>query len=1004
LLLFAVGCAKLLDIDGLDFSSENEPPGGRGGATPMGGVRIAAGVGGIAAVEHNPNGGMTGSGTAAGAEGEIASGTSGQTTGSDEHAGGSNTPAAGSGGQTGCASDAQQPLSCVTAASCAKRPCGGYLWADGTVPFQMDSSLSLPEQTALDNAARAWSQNSDVIAFSRCLDDDCPAQGRARWLEVTLGAAPRLSAPTSVGPQRLELPASVSYERVVHELGHVLGLPDVWRRPDRDRYLRLSEAAFCAGDGHWDATMCEPGSEQARDEPYQRPTGQFGTFETGSAMNLSGPEVCESEEPDPARVVPTARDLSALVELYLTGSGWSPFAPLARDVSAKQPLEHSLAPKVRIVGSPALTSRSLPQLDVYARGSDQQIYWKFRLYSAGRFGSWVDWRALGCCFDSDPTAVSWSFDHTDLFARDIGGEIRWAVLSQQGDSNNLQWGAWRSLGAPDAGAASAPAVASSSTQRLHLFVRGGDDCLYYKAYSGAWSQTWTRLSDETFIGKPTAAARTGGRVDVMVVTTDGHLRHHAFDGSSWLPSELLDGPIAVGSSPALAASAGTLYLYAQTPDHHLAERTSNDRPWGAWRDLGGALDASPAAVGSLLRPHVDIAATSDDHGSESLWLRSWPYRRPCYVGSSTCGECAEECDGACPTYAAPVGDPTAYKRDDQDDVVISGASDGHVYQLTRNANWALEDLMMDASNAALAAGNPAAYTRSDAINSIVYRSIDDNISEVFSDSGGWASGSLTSYGAAPVPGGAPAPYVRSDGQNSVIYRAANGHVYELYLWGSIWASADLSGSLGAPEAAGDPLPFVRADRVNAIVYRDTQNRFNEIFLSGNWQTLGIWQSTDAVGAAGDAAPHVRSDNRNALVYRGLDGHVYELSSNWDSHSWIATELSDAAAAPPAASDPRAYSRSDGLDAVVYQASDQDIYELSRHGSQWTSINLSRAAGSPPAASRPWPYVRSDRVNAVVYRATDARLYELSSYDGEWQRTIIYDPVKAQTTRAIAAGK
>src|SRR5207237_27758 len=127
-----------------------------------------------------------------------------------------------------------------------------------------------------------------------------------------------------------------------------------------------------------------------------------------------------------------------------------------------------------------------------------------------------------------------------------------------------------------------------------------------------------------------------------------------------------------------------------------------------------------------------------------------------------------------------------------------------------------------------------------------------------------------------------------------------------------------------------------------------------------------------------------------VVYTGSDGHIYELSSAWNAHVWSAVDLTALSGAPAADLDPKSYARSDGLDAVVYRATDQHVHELSRHDDQWVEVDVSDAAGAPPAAARPAPFVRNDNINAIAYRATDGRLYELSWQDGAWNKTVIYD--------------
>ena len=1002
--LSVASCGNLLGIDELVFSSpdvENQRPveGEAGFSTDD----QASGSGAASPLAGNAAGGVQNGGGAVQNAGEAGLGPTSQ---------------AGQGAELGCALDAVRSLSCLSSIECAERPCGGYLW-DGSVPFELDDQLSASVRNLVENAAAIWSV-ADTVEFSRCESDDCAAEGRARWLRVEAGQHV-LSPSSNSGPQSLALPPTVSNERVVHELGHVLGLPDLWRRPDRDRYLTLSEQAFCGAGASWDPSTCTLGTPDGLAQPQRRSTGLLGAFDSNSAMNLAGPEICETQEPEARRAVPTDRDRAALIELYRTAAGWSPFAPLGREVAADLPLEHTLAPEVTMLGVPALASRHKPLLEVYLRGSDAQIYWKHQARTSG--GDWSDWQPLGCCFDSDPTAFSASVFQTDLFARSVDGDILWNTLSDPSGAVDPSWGAWQSIGAPEVGAASAPAVAGTYGQfgkRLDVFLRGNDDALYRKTYAGSWEPSWAKVDASLFVGTPAAAARSDEKIDVVVATATGRLLQHTFDGAQSRSSQSLDAPIAPDTSPALAASAGGLYLYVRTPLQHLAERVLSAETWGAWRNLGGMLESSPAVVGHEGRPHVDVAAILDDAGQDSLWLRSWPYLRPCYVGASACGTCAEPCDGACPTYSDPAGDPTFYTRLDGRDVVLSRADDGHVYELARvGASWSFRDLSMAAGASPLAASNLSAQVRkdgSDYVNSIAYRSISSEAVELFSlnslEAVEWKSRTFSQSAQAPHAQGDVALFNPFE-QASVLYRGRDARIYEITESAGLWVFRDLSTDASAPDASGDPQPFS-----SSILYRSENNRLSEIYLESpvsvldkgvpmtpavraTWVTKDMLLEANAPDAAGDPAAYVRSDARNAVLYRGLDGHIYELSAASGGNDWSVVDLTSATGVPTAASDPRGYRRSDDTDAVVYQGVDQHIHELSRHGEQWLWTNLSSEARSAAAASRPMPYRRNDHVNGVVYRAADARLYELSLVNGVWKKTVIYDPSSLRQSTAEA---
>src|SRR6185503_7948303 len=126
---------------------------------------------------------------------------------------------------------------------------------------------------------------------------------------------------------KLQLDPSASRHRLAHELGHVIGLPDLWQRPDRDRHLKLSSSFFCASaERQNEARKCRVFPGQAARFP-PRPTGLFGPFDSASMMNLYPEQVCETDgpQPDESSLDPTPLDGSAASELYWTFFGWMPF-------------------------------------------------------------------------------------------------------------------------------------------------------------------------------------------------------------------------------------------------------------------------------------------------------------------------------------------------------------------------------------------------------------------------------------------------------------------------------------------------------------------------------------------------------------------------------------------------------------------------------------------------------------------------------------------------------
>ncbi len=949
-LLGVSACANVLKLDDLTFSG--------GGTAGKDGLPTAGG--------HSGEGGQ--------GEPAAAGGQSGD---------GGGLANGGEGGTSDCSP--ASALSCADSVACSERPCGGYLWDGGIVPFELDPSLPGPLTELVLNATQAWSESSEAIEFVRCASDVC-GTSHERWLQVTYGA-PVLEPSAPSGPELLAVDESVTSERIAHELGHVLGLPDLWRRPDRDRYLTFSESAFCNADSHWDLSQCTYGTAQLGEKPTIRPTGYFGPFDASSAMNLSGPEICEEAEPDLLRTLPTAADGSAVTELYQTANAWSPFAPLGRDVAEDLPLEHTLAPDVSLVGSPALASEFYPQLDVFVLGSNHNVYLKNQPFaSANELGDWTDWQSLGCCFDSDPAAVSWSSGRTDLFVRSMDGVIAWRTWTRTAGGT---WSDWTDIEEPSAGVASAPAVASSGPGRLDVFVRGNNNRLYQRTLDGNWSD-WTKVDDLLFVGKPAAASTGKGRMDVVAADDEQTIHHWTYDGT-WQRVQL-DAPIETESSPALAASAGKLSLYVRARGtHRLYENIFDGATWGEWRDLGGVIDGDPAAIGSSARAHVDVAARVVDHGQPGVWTRSWPYVRPCYAAQEGSCACAEPCAGACASYGPAAGDPTYYQAGATDNWMFR-TEDGHLYEVSGIGEYSLTDVSMLNTWSGFAAGEPSGYESGDGYPSVAYRALNGEVHLLSRSGGSWNVANLADSALAPLAAGDPTAYIRADGPDVIDYRGVDQRLYQIVRSGDPWYTRDFVSLVGAPLAASDPRPGLRADEVSAIIYRGTDQHLREIYLTGvSWNIGDLTASASAALSAGEGCLYARSDLLNAVVYRGVDAHIHELTATLNGHTWTAVDLTELAAAPDALNDPEGYVRADGIDAVVYRATDDHLYELRRSGSAWLLTDLTDSALAPDAAGRGIPYVRAGDVSGVAYRSFDGAIHELSLVDDTWSLTTLYQP-------------
>ena len=152
-------------------------------------------------------------------------------------------------------------------------------------------------------------------------------------------------------------------------------------------------------------------------------------------------------------------------------------------------------------------------------------------------------------------------------------------------------------------------------------------------------------------------------------------------------------------------------------------------------------------------------------------------------------------------------------------------------------------------------------------------------------------------------------------------------------------------------------------------------------MLGGWLLLGGFVlSTPQPAHAGELGAYRRSDGVNCVVYRASDNHIDEMCLI--GGVWRVYDPSVIRGATPAVGAPAVYIRWDNLNIAVYRGSDNHFHELATPGgSIWETADLSALGGAPLAAGDPAAYRRSDVVTAVVYRGFDQDIHELDLLDG-----------------------
>ena len=261
--------------------------------------------------------------------------------------------------------------------------------------------------------------------------------------------------------------------------------------------------------------------------------------------------------------------------------------------------------------SPAVTAQNANSLDLFVRGSDNALWYK---YWTGT--TWTTATSLGGNLSSAPAATSTANGVMDVFVQGSDNGLWYKTTTNNGTS----WSGWNSLGGS---LASSPAVTSSNGV-IDVFVRGTDNALWWKTTTnnGASWSGWMPVGGQLAAGtSPAADARGPNSLDVFVHGTDNGLWYSHWNGATWSAWKSLGGSLT--SSPAATSSGtGVIDVFVQGTDNALWYKTTTNggASWSGWTPLSGVLAAgsSPAAT-SPGTGVIDVFVLGTDNG---LWWQT----------------------------------------------------------------------------------------------------------------------------------------------------------------------------------------------------------------------------------------------------------------------------------------------------------------------------------------------------------------------------------------------
>jgi hypothetical protein len=436
--------------------------------------------------------------------------------------------------------------------------------------------------------------------------------------------------PVAGGQTTLHFGPGQDGNTIRHELGHCLGLWHEFGRPDRDFWLEESPEAN--GPAEWEAAFKSPGvaaSEMPELGNYDYDSiMHYGSIKEkeglcvlqwrdllGNTFNRRGLDVAPISNANVCRVFPpdaggfnedrvSARDKSRVLQYYARQAepNWGFFESLNTrpgryDYDGRP--DPYLAAGVDAVGTPAVAFQSAGNHDVFVRGSDGRLYWKsFRRSWLPFEPQPVDvvsaWTSLGCCFTSDPSAVSRGDGQIDVVAiYSTGRPVRTRYA-------NNAWGFWLYVtdGVPEGGLKQAPdgsyvgpAIASRTADSIDVFVVRGDGRLAVTSLSGGRWELWRTIGFGYIVtARPAALAMSSSTVRLAINEGDTHL-FEPLVTFAWpaAPTFQLGGvraTTAYQTPPALTARASGSSPYRvliATSDNRIAHKFAG----GGWKDIGG---------------------------------------------------------------------------------------------------------------------------------------------------------------------------------------------------------------------------------------------------------------------------------------------------------------------------------------------------------------------------------------------------------------------------------
>ncbi len=224
------------------------------------------------------------------------------------------------------------------------------------------------------------------------------------------------------------------------------------------------------------------------------------------------------------------------------------------------------------------------------------------------------WKSLDGGITASPAVASWDGNRLDVFVRGVD-----ACLYQNFSTDGgVSWSGWR--GDYESTITSDPAAVSWGPGRVDLFARGPNHDLLYKNFTGSGWSNWVSLGGGLSSG-PAVASWGTNRLDVFVRGIDTYLYHNfSTDGGITWAGWRGDYESRVTSDPAIVSwGPGRIDLFARGPNNDLLHKSYSGAAWSNYESLGGVLTSGPG-VASWAVGRLDVFVRGLN---EALWQNTY---------------------------------------------------------------------------------------------------------------------------------------------------------------------------------------------------------------------------------------------------------------------------------------------------------------------------------------------------------------------------------------------